>query len=92
MAGHQENHQGSYKGTYTAPGFKEEKGEQPKDGGVNVLLGIRRRARGLSCGNNGYGMATVAMTCCWRLAGLEPSLYVLTKLEMFVESLVVLPK
>ncbi len=41
---------------------------------------------------SGYGMVTVAITCCCWLLALEPSLYVLTKLDMLVEPLVVLPK
>jgi hypothetical protein len=39
-----------------------------------------------------YGIGAVATTCCWRFAGFEPSSYVLTKLEMSDEPLVVLPK
>jgi hypothetical protein len=39
-----------------------------------------------------YGTATVAITCCWQLLGFDPSLYVLTKLDMFVDPPVILPK
>src|SRR5260370_34899521 len=47
---------------------------------------------GSGCLISSYGTATVATTCCWRLSRLVPSLYVLTKLEMFIEALVILPK
>ena len=57
-----------------------------------AFLVVRRRAERFSYVISGYGTAAVATTCCCWLAGLEPSLNVLTKLNIFVDPLVILPK